>query len=123
MAPLFTRKGILYDDQALEAAWQLVAGFSREERDAAQEAVARGGMAALIAGRSALDLARELVTISGHGLARIATAAGLHPDEQVFLDPIRAILEIGLSPGEVILDRWRGEWQGSMERLIDYARY
>jgi glutamate--cysteine ligase len=116
-------KGILYDDDALDAAWQLVSGYSHAEREAAQLAVAREGLGASIAQLPVLELAREIVEISAKGLARIAAVTGIHPDEQIFLDPIRALIERGQSPGEVILDKWRGDWQGSMDRLIEYARY
>ena len=30
---------------------------------------------------------------------------------------------VGVSPGQVILDRWEGEWGRSLDRLIEYARY
>ena len=39
------------------------------------------------------------------------------------LEPLFEQLETGRSPGQVILDRWEGEWGGSFGRLIDYARY
>jgi len=85
--------------------------------------VARHGLAARIAGHSALDLARELVDISSEGLRAIGEPAGSAPDERGFLDTLRERLEDGRSPGEVILDRWRNEWQASPARLIEYARY
>ena len=44
-------------------------------------------------------------------------------DERGFLEPLFEQLETGRSPGQVILDRWEGEWGGSFDHLIDYARY
>jgi glutamate--cysteine ligase len=116
-------KGVLYDAEACAAAFELAAGWSQEEREAAMEAVARAGLAARIAGRSALDLARRLVEIAGEGLRRIGAAGTLDPDERGFLEPIRAQLALGKSPGEVVLERWEGEWNRSLVRLIEYARY
>jgi glutamate--cysteine ligase len=116
-------KGILYDDGALEAAWQLVADYSRQQREEAQVAVSRAGLGARIGSHSALDLAREILEISATGLAKIAAETGLEPDERGFLDPVRAVIEGGRSPGQIVLDQWRGEWQGSVDRLIEYARY
>jgi gamma-glutamylcysteine synthetase len=69
-----------------------------------------------------LELARELVAIASEGLRRLGGAAG-QPDERPFLDPIRAQLELGKSPGEILLERWEGEWNRNPERLIEYARY
>ena len=70
-----------------------------------------------------LELARRLVEIAGEGLRRIGAAGGLDPDERGFLEPIRAQLALGKSPGEVVLERWEGDWNRSLERLIEYARY
>jgi glutamate--cysteine ligase len=86
------------------------------------DSVARRGLAARIAGHPALPLARELVTIASEGLRRIGAETG-EPDERGFLDPILAQLALGKSPGEILLERWEGEWNRNVERLIDYARY
>ena len=45
------------------------------------------------------------------------------PDETGYLDPIHAQLALGKSPGRVVLERWEAEWERSLDRLIDYARY
>jgi glutamate--cysteine ligase len=116
-------KGLLYDDDAREAAWALVADWQFPEREAALEAVARRGLAAEVAGRPVLPLARELVAIGREGLARIGDGAGGESDERGFLDPLEAVAESGRSPGEEVLLRWEGEWERSPARLIDYARY
>ena len=116
-------KGLLYDDAALEAAWQLVASWSFPEREAALEAVARRGLGAEVAGRPVLPLARELVAIAREGLRRIGDGGAGETDERSFLDPLEAIAERGRSPGEEVLARWEGEWERSPARLIEYARY
>ena len=103
-------KGLLYDAAARDAAWRLVAGSSHEERDAARADVARRGLAARFAGRRVLELARELAAISREGLRRIAHAGRRDPDETAYLDPVSEQLELGMSPGQVVLDRWEGEW-------------
>jgi len=116
-------KGILYDADACEAAWRLVAGWSFAEREASLEAVARRGLAADVAGRAVLPLVRELLEIARAGLVRIADGHAGKSDERGFLDPLLAIAERGRSPGEEVLARWEGAWRGSPERLIEYARY
>ena len=116
-------KGLLYDAGARQAAWELVAASSHEEREAARGDVARRGLAARFAGRPVLELAKELAAISREGLRRIAHAGRRDPDESSYLDPVFAQLELGASPGQVVLDRWEGEWGRSLDRLIEYARY
>jgi glutamate--cysteine ligase len=116
-------KGLLYDAEARAAAWELVAHSSQEEREGAHADVARRGLAASFAGRPVLELARELARISREGLRRIGHAGRRDPDETSFLDPIFEQLERGVSPGQIVLERWEGEWAHSLDRLIEYARY
>ncbi len=116
-------KGILYDAEALSAAWSLVEDWSFEEREAALDAVARDGLAAEVPGGPVLPLAREVVSLAFGGLRRIAHPGESRDDERGFLEPLFEQLETGKSPGQVVLDHWEGDWGGSFDRLLDYARY
>lgn len=116
-------KGVLYDDDACAAAWRLVDALTLPEREALQADVARFGLAAEVDGRAVIDLARELVEISSEGLRRIALRGETDADERSFLDPLRELLARGKSPGEQILESWRGEWDGDMDRLLQASRY
>ncbi|MFQ5418031.1 MAG: glutamate--cysteine ligase [Myxococcota bacterium] len=116
-------KGLLYDVSARAAARGLVAGTSHEDRLDARRDVARRGLRANFAGRPVLALARELAEISRAGLRRIAHTGARDPDETAYLDPVFEQLDRGASPGEVVRDRWLGEWNRDPDRLIEYARY
>jgi glutamate--cysteine ligase len=116
-------KGILYDAQAREAAYELVAAASGEEREGARVDVARRGLAARYAKRPVLELAQALAEIARLGLRRIAHAGRRDPDEARFLEPIFEQIATGASPGQTVLERWEGEWGRSPHRLIEYARY
>jgi glutamate--cysteine ligase len=116
-------KGILYDREALDAAWSLLGGITPEQLDAGQLDVARRGLRAEMGGRKVLDLAREVVGFSGEGLRRIALAGETDRDERHFLDPLHEQIERGVSPGEEIAERWRGEWNRDRRRLIEATRY
>ncbi|MFP6638783.1 MAG: glutamate-cysteine ligase family protein, partial [Myxococcota bacterium] len=116
-------KGLLYDAEACASAWDLVSSFTMVERQQAQHSVARRGLAGEVAGLAVHALAGQLVEISSRGLVRVAERQGLLQDERAFLDPLQQVLEDGRSPGEVILENWRNDWNGSLERLIDFARY
>jgi glutamate--cysteine ligase len=85
--------------------------------------VAKRGLKADLGSRRVLDLARELVALSGEGLRRIAEVDGVEQDERIFLDPLLAQIEKGKSPGEEIAERWRGEWGCNRQRLIEATRY
>jgi len=116
-------KGLLYDDEARAAAWALVADAPFAVLEAARADVALRGLAATHGGVPVAELARALAEIARDGLRRIGHAGRRDADETCFLDPIFEQLELGRSPGSVVVDRWEGEWGRSVDRLIDYARY
>src|SRR3954468_16818398 len=51
--------GLLYDDDTLEAAWDLVKGWSAEQRQQLRDDVPKQALRATIAGRRVLDIARD----------------------------------------------------------------
>ena len=116
-------KGLLYDEGACAAVWELLGGTSFADLDASQLDVAKRGLKADLGSRKVLDLARELVAHSAEGLRRIAEAGECDQDERVFLDPLFVQIEKGKSPGEEIAERWRGEWRCDRQRLIEATRY
>ena len=116
-------KGILYDADACRAVWGLVEKWSSAEREEAQLAVARGGLAAVIGGQRVLELAKELVGIAEDGLRAIGERRQLENDERHFLEPIWAQLKLGKSPGEVLADRWESDWAGDPSRMIEDCAY
>ena len=116
-------KGFLYDDGAREAVWELLGETSFEELDRSQLDVAKLGLKADLGSRKVLDLARELVNLSAEGLRRIAGAGESDQDEGIFLDPLLAQIEKGLSPGQEIAESWHGEWGRNRHRLIEATRY
>lgn len=105
-------KGILYDDEALRAADELLSGMRFEARLELQTEVARKGLAAGCERGAVLDLARELFRIASEGLRRQACPHGDSPDERVVLEPIEEVLEEGRSPAE----KWRERWHGDLGR-------
>jgi glutamate--cysteine ligase len=116
-------KGLLYDAEARRAAFDLVREWGPAEREQAFDAVSRRGLRARLGSRAIAELARELVHIADEGLRRIAHRDAKGQDERVLLDAVRAQLERGKSPGEIVVERWEGEWERSPERLIENMRY
>ena len=112
-------QGILYDEDARAAAAAL-AGWSPEQRDAVHLDVAKRGLAAETPSGPMREVARRLATIAREGLARQGPATASAVD---LLDPLDEVLERGKSPGEIVLERWQGEWAGAAHRLIDSTRY
>jgi glutamate--cysteine ligase len=113
--------GLLYDPAALDAAWDLVRGWSAEERQVLRDAVPRTGLMTPFRGGSVLGVARSALAISRAGLARRARRDAEGRDETRYLEPVEAILREGLSPAQEMLARYEGPWRGSVRPL--YTEY
>ena len=107
--------GLLYDEAALDGAWDLVKGWSTEDRERLRAEVPRLGLKAEIAGRPLRDVARDVLALSRAGLARRAVRDATSADETRYLDPLERIVASGRTPAEEALDQYRGAWGGSVE--------
>jgi glutamate--cysteine ligase len=106
--------GLLYDEVSLDAAWQLVKGWSSEDRDALRATVPKLALRATVAGRSARHVARDVLDLARAGLKRRALKDGQGRDETVHLSPLEEIVETGLTPAERLLERYEGPWRESV---------
>ncbi|MCL4675893.1 MAG: glutamate--cysteine ligase [Pararhodobacter sp.] len=115
--------GLLYDQSALDAAWDLAKGWDLETRDAMRVAASVDGLQAETHGVKMLDLAREVLAIAEAGLkARGCPGSdGLVPDETHFLNALRDSVETGQTPADELLARYHGNWNGDLTRI--YGEY
>jgi len=115
--------GILYDDTALDAAWELVKGWSAEARQALRDDVPRLGFAARIHGRSVLDLAKATLALAEEGLARRRRLDRAGRDERRYLAPIKEYVARGFTPAEELLAKYANDWHGSVAPVFQEYAY
>jgi glutamate--cysteine ligase len=115
--------GIFYDDAALAAAWDLCKGWSAPDREGLRGDAARLGLKAKVAGRSAQDVARDMVAIAKQGLRRRARLNGALVDETGYLAELEEIADSGVTPAERLLELYNGPWQGDAGRAFDDLAY
>jgi glutamate--cysteine ligase len=107
--------GILYDDDSLAAAWDLVKGWSAQERQKLRDDVPRLGFRAEIAGRNVLDLATDTLRLAQRGLARRRRFDAGGRDETHYLRALQEYVARGITPAEELLEKFRGPWGGSVD--------
>jgi glutamate--cysteine ligase len=113
-------KGILYDRQSREWAWDLVRRLGLEERRALRDAAAREGLSARLAGgRTLRELAAEAVDAASLGLCRQGACGQTGSDEREWLAPLVARAASGRSPADEALDAFR---RGGDEALARHLR-
>ncbi|ETI65321.1 glutamate--cysteine ligase [Sphingobium sp. C100] len=110
--------GLLYDQGALDAAWDLVKDWSMEERQILRDSVPRLGLDAPIGGgRKLRDIAGEAVDIARSGLAARARLNSAGDNETGYLSALDEVVASGKTHAERLLDRYHGEWQGDLSRI------
>ncbi|AKQ41786.1 glutamate--cysteine ligase [Aurantiacibacter atlanticus] len=112
--------GLLYDQGALDAAWDLVKDWSMEERETLRNAVPAQALDAAIPGGGILrDLAQDVLDIAHAGLAARGRLNSMGDNETGFLNPLRQIVDSGKVPAQDLLEKFHGEWNGDISRIYE----
>jgi glutamate--cysteine ligase len=115
--------GLLYDDAALDAAWDLVKDWTLTEREALRAEVPRLGFRTPFRTSNVRTLAWETLRIAADGLRRRARLNSSGSDETHFLEPLLEFVAAGQSPAERKLELFHGEWQGSVDPVFHQFAY
>ncbi|MBB3909554.1 glutamate--cysteine ligase [Sphingomonas desiccabilis] len=113
--------GLLYDQGALDAAWDLVKDWSLDTRQALRDSVPRLGLDAPLGntGGTLRDIARQVLDIAGAGLKARGRLDAAGDDETGFLTPLRDVVRDGRVPAQQLLDRYGSSWDGDVTRVYD----
>jgi glutamate--cysteine ligase len=110
--------GLLYDDDALAAAWDEVKDWKIDARQRLRDSVPKLGLNAETPGGETLGaLGKRILAIADAGLNARARLNASGDNESGFLDPLREVLASGKTPAERLLDRYHGEWNGDISRI------
>ena len=117
--------GLMYDQGALDAAWDLVKGWDAETREELRVSASVHGLNAKAGSLAMSDLAREVVAIAESGLKARAMpgAGGLLPDETHFLNALKETLETGETQADELIRRLRDDWDGDVTEVFGEYSY
>ena len=111
--------GLLYDETALDAAWDLVKGWSLEARAALRDAVPKQGLKAPVPSGTLGGMAKEVLKIAEAGLAARGKLNSAGDNETGFLEPLFEIVEDGQTPAEGLLEAYHGRWNGDLSKVYE----
>lgn len=103
--------GLFYDPQSFNKIKEYVSSWTAEDRENLRVNVARDGLQTAAAGKTARDIAMDLIEIAKQGLSRI------EPDAISMLDPIIADVSKGITPADKTLEIFR-KHQGNIEKTV-----
>jgi glutamate--cysteine ligase len=115
--------GLLYDQTALDAAWDLVKDWTAEERDAMRAGAAKTALKTPFRNTTLQDIAQQALAISRSGLKARQRLNAHGENEALFLDDLDEIAKTGVSPAERLLERYHGAWGESVEPIFEEAAY
>ncbi len=115
--------GLLYDNASIDAALDLVKGWTAAQRQSLRDVVPRQGLAALIAGRGLRDIGREVLALARDGLRKRRRLDHRGRDETMYLAPLEERLVTGMTAAEELLAKYRGVWRESVDPVFEAAAY
>jgi len=108
--------GLMYDQTALDAAWDLVKGLDAPTREGLRVAASVKALQGEAGGVKLIDLARAAVGLSHAGL--VARGMG----EEALLKPLVQSLKSGTTQADRWLRDYHGVWAGDLTRIYAEAR-
>ena len=112
--------GLLYDQTALDAAWDLAKDWSIEEREELRRAVPKLALDTPVPGGGTMqDFASRVLEIASDRLSRRGRLNSAGDNESGFLNPLREVVATGVTPADRLLDKYDNEWNGDVSRIYE----
>ena len=108
--------GLMYDQGALDAAWDMVRGWDHATRQGLRVAASERALQGEAGGIRLQDLAARALDLSRAGLV----ARGL--GEEVWLDPLAEHVRTGRVIADDLLALYGGSWEGRLTPVHDHLR-
>jgi glutamate--cysteine ligase len=116
-------KGVLYDNDCLAAAWDLVKRWSYPERIELTRMAHKSGLETRAGRVSFKELALELLQIGSSGLVRQRALNERGEDESIYLLRLIDLVRSGHSPASLSIENWKGRWNYDVGRLVEGTSY
>lgn len=107
-------KGLLYNKKALADVEKLLSKFNYNHIMELRYNVPRSALNAKVGKFRAKDIAKELLIIAQNSLRENGEG------EERFLEPIMELTPYGISPADLILKHWYGDWDKDVSKLVKY---
>ena len=115
--------GLLYDDTALDAAWDLVKGWTLEDHTYLRAEVPKQALHTPFHGRRVNAVAHQAVEIAAEGLKARNRLDSQGDNESHFLALLLSRVEREKCPAEYLLDDYHGRWGGTIDPIFTECAY
>ena len=111
-------KGLLYDRQTLDAAWNMVADWTHAEVLAMRAAVPNQGLATVFRDATLLELAERMLELARVGLERQHCVNASGADETLFLRVLEEAVANNRTQAEAWLHAWKQDWDEHIDPVF-----
>ena len=115
--------GLLYCDEALAEAEDLVRDVGSDDVMAARLSVAKDGLRGKLGAHDVATLAKKTIDIASKGLRNRGIFDDGGDDESGFLQPLRKVIATQKTPAEVMLDLYHGDWAEDIDQVFTSNQY
>ena len=115
--------GLLYDQSALDTAWDFVKDWTEEERRELRRDVAKYGLQTKFRDQTVQDLAKIVLMICREGLKARGRLNAHGESETIFLQELDGFVRSGKTNADLLLERYHGDWGGDILRAYEDCRY
>jgi glutamate--cysteine ligase len=117
-APAAFWTGIIYDNESLNATLDLMKDWTNEDRLLLNKSVPKHGLNTKFQNKNVLDIAKELLVISETGLKRRNNlSTNKKYDETHYLLGLKENISKGVSPADILLEKYQKEWNESIDPI------
>ena len=114
--------GLLYDTEALDAAWDLVKDWTADEHEMLRREVPKTALHTRFRDGTMRDIALEVLKIAHTGLRNRNRQDRAGNNETGFLNILDEIAQRGSCPAEIKLGKFENEWGGQIDPVFpEYA--
>jgi glutamate--cysteine ligase len=111
--------GLLYDPEALDAAWDLVKDWTEEERDALRREVPRRALSTPFRNTTLKEVSRDVLRIARKGLRNRRRINAASQDESVYLESLAEVAISGRTLADELIERFHGPWRGDIDHVFE----
>jgi glutamate--cysteine ligase len=115
--------GLLYCDDALAEAEDLVRDIGADDIMVARLSVAKDGLRGKLGSYDVATLAKKTIDIASKGLRARGIFDGGGGDESGFLQPLRKVIATQKTPAEVMLDLYHSDWAEDIDQVFTSNQY
>lgn len=115
--------GLLYDQECLDAAWDMVKDWTHEEHQYLRDQVPKYGLCTNFRKGIVRDVALEMLKLSRLGLEKRNIRGRCAKDETMFLEPLQIIADTDVTPAERKLGKYYSVWEKDLKYLFEIFKY